>query len=188
MMAALDALRPWLLAEGKRRYQETAQMAAQLRKKYPALTETDAQLDPTRFTLCTENGYQVEKFLQEHNIWPEMADSEHVVFILTCADGVEEVERLEQALDALGLHEKTRPHSTVSAPPLPQSVRTPREALFAPKETINLAEAVGRIAAEQIAPYPPGVPIAAPGERIDEKILAYLEQLGYNKMKTTVLR
>ena len=188
MMAALDALRPWLLAEGKRRYQETAQMVAHLRKKYPALTETDAQLDPTRFTLCTENGYQVEKFLQEHNIWPEMADSEHVVFILTCADDVEEVERLEQALDALGLHEKTRPHSTVSAPPLPQSVRTPREALFAPKETINLAEAVGRIAAEQIAPYPPGVPIAAPGERIDEKILAYLEQLGYNKMKTTVLR
>ena len=163
-------------------------MIAHLRKKYPALTETDAQLDPTRFTLCTENGYQVEKFLQEHNIWPEMADSEHVVFILTCADDVEEVERLEQALDALGLHEKTRPHSTVSAPPLPQSVRTPREALFAPKETINLAEAVGRIAAEQIAPYPPGVPIAAPGERIDEKILAYLEQLGYNKMKTTVLR
>ena len=51
-----------------------------------------------------------------------------------------------------------------------------------------MTQAVGRIAAEQIAPYPPGVPIAAPGERIDEKILAYLEQLGYNKMKTTVLR
>ena len=188
MMAALDALRPWLLAEGKRRYQETAQMTAQLRKKYPALTEIDAKLDPTRFTLCTENGYQVEKFLQEHNIWPEMADSKHVVFILTCADGVEEVERLEQALDALGLHGKTRPHSTVSAPPLPQSVRTPRQALFAPKEAVDMTQAVGRIAAEQIAPYPPGVPIAAPGERIDEKILAYLEQLGYNKMKTTVLR
>lgn len=188
MMAALDALRPWLLAEGKQRYQETAQMVAQLRKKYPALTETDTQLDPTRFTLCTENGDQVEKFLQAHHIWPEMADSEHIVFILTCADGVEEVERLEQALDAFGLHGKIRPHSTVSAPPLPQSVCTPREALFAPKETVDLAQAAGRIAAEQIAPYPPGVPIAAPGERIDEKILAYLEQLGYNKMKTTVLR
>ena len=188
MMAALDALRLWLLAEGKQRYQETAQMVAQLRKKYPALTGTDTQLDPTRFTLCTENGDQVEKFLQAHHIWPEMADSEHIVFILTCADGVEEVERLEQALDAFGLHGKIRPHSTVSAPPLPQSVCTPREALFAPKETVDLAQAAGRIAAEQIAPYPPGVPIAAPGEQIDEKILAYLEQLGYNKMKTTVLR
>ena len=71
---------------------------------------------------------------------------------------------------------------------MPQSVRTPREALFAPKETVDMTRAIGRIAAEQIAPYPPGVPIAAPGERIDEKILAYLEQLGYNKMKTTVLR
>ena len=188
MMAALDALRPWLMTEGKQCYQKTAQQVAQLRKKYLALTDADAKLDPTRLTICTENGYQVEKFLQEHNIWPEMADSEHVVFILTCADGVEEVERLEQALDALGLHGKTRPHSTVSAPPLPQSVRTPREALFAPKEAVDMTQAVGRIAAEQIAPYPPGVPIAAPGERIDEKILAYLEQLGYNKMKTTVLR
>ena len=167
MMAALDALRPWLMTEGKQCYQKTAQQVAQLRKKYLALTDADAKLDPTRLTICTENGYQVEKFLQEHNIWPEMADSEHVVFILTCADGVEEVERLEQALDALGLHGKTRPHSTVSAPPLPQSVRTPREALFAPKEAVDMTQAVGRIAAEQIAPYPPGVPIAAPGERID---------------------
>ena len=117
-----------------------------------------------------------------------MAESEHVFFILTCADGGEGVERLKQAIDALGRQEKTRPRSTVSAPPLPQPVHTPREALFAPKATVDLPQAVGRIAAEQIAPYPPGVPIAAPGERIDEKILAYLEQLGYNKMKTIVLR
>lgn len=86
------------MTEGKQCYQKTAQQVAQLRKKYLALTDADAKLDPTRLTICTENGYQVEKFLQEHNIWPEMADSEHVVFILTCADGVEEVERLEPSL------------------------------------------------------------------------------------------
>lgn len=188
MMAALDALRPWLMTEGKQCYRKTAQQVAQLRKKYPALMDADAKLDPTRLTICTENGYQVEKFLQERNVWPEMADSEHVVFILTCADGAEEFTRLEQALDALSLHGTPRPHSNVPAPPVPQSVCTPREALFAPKETVRLSQAMGRIAAEQIAPYPPGVPIVAPGERIDEKILAYLEQLGYNKMKTTVLR
>lgn len=188
MMAALDVLRPWLLTDGKKQYENIAQKVAQLRKKYPALTDADTELDPTRFTLCVENGYHVEKFLQERNIWPEMADSGHVVFILTCADGVEEVERLERTLDALALQGTVRAGSSVPAPPVPQFVRTPREALFAPKETMMVSQALGRVVAEQIAPYPPGVPIVAPGERIDEKVLAYLNQLGYNKRKTTVLR
>lgn len=188
MMAALDALRPWLLTEGKQNYQMIAQQVAQLRKKYPALMETDAKLDPTRLTLCTENGNQVEKFLQERNVWPEMADSAHVVLILTCADEAADVNRLERALDAFMLQGKPRFHSSISAPPLPQAVTTPREALFARKERVPLSQALGRVVAEQLAPYPPGVPIAAPGERIDEKVLAYLAQLGYNKRKITVLR
>lgn len=188
MMAALDALRPWLLNQGKNRYLWTGFAVAALRRNYPVLTEQDARLDPTRLTLCVENGYQVERQLQEQNIWPEMADSGHVVFILTCADQGEEVLRLEEGLAAIGLRGTSRPSSPVTAPPLPRQICSPREALFAPKETISLAQAVGRVAAEQIAPYPPGVPIVAPGEEISQKVLAYLEQLGYNEGKTTVLR
>ncbi|MEG2097279.1 MAG: hypothetical protein RRY65_03850 [Pseudoflavonifractor sp.] len=57
---------------------------------------------------------------------------------------------------------------------------TPREAVFAPHMTLPLAQAEGRIAACQIAPYPPGVPVIAPGEQIGKKSLAFLSETGYN--------
>ena len=63
----------------------------------------------------------------------------------------------------------------------------PWRALFAPRETVPLARSVGRIAAEQIAPYPPGVPVIAPGERIEKKHLAYLREIGYNKAYCDVI-
>lgn len=39
----------------------------------------------------------------------------------------------------------------------------PRDAFFAPKETVPVGQAVGRICVEQITPYPPGMPVIIPG-------------------------
>jgi arginine decarboxylase len=50
----------------------------------------------------------------------------------------------------------------------------PRDAFFAPKETVAARQAIGRIAAEQITPYPPGIPVIIPGERITAPLLDYL--------------
>jgi arginine decarboxylase len=55
-----------------------------------------------------------------------------------------------------------------------ESVMTPREAFFADAENVPVAEAAGRIAAEMVSPYPPGVPVLAPGERITQDTLDYL--------------
>ena len=52
---------------------------------------------------------------------------------------------------------------------------SPRDAFFADHERVPAAEAVGRIAAETAAPYPPGVPELAPGERIHAATLAALQ-------------
>lgn len=49
-----------------------------------------------------------------------------------------------------------------------------RDAFFAPKETVTAGQAVGRICAEQITPYPPGIPVIIPGERITAELLEYL--------------
>ena len=48
----------------------------------------------------------------------------------------------------------------------PQTVLSPREAFFAKNETVTAAAAIGRVSAELVAPYPPGVPVLAPGELI----------------------
>ena len=54
---------------------------------------------------------------------------------------------------------------------------TPREAFFARADHVKRAQAVGRISAELITPYPPGVPVLAPGEVVNEAIVAYLSEL-----------
>ena len=68
------------------------------------------------------------------------------------------------------------------APTLPQRVLSPRQALFAPSRVMPLKDCLGEVSACQIAPYPPGVPVVAPGERIGKKELSYLQQIGYNIM------
>jgi hypothetical protein len=50
----------------------------------------------------------------------------------------------------------------------------PRDAFFAAKENVDAGQAVGRICAEQITPYPPGIPVIIPGERITAELLDYL--------------
>ncbi|MFF0459705.1 aminotransferase class I/II-fold pyridoxal phosphate-dependent enzyme [Streptomyces mexicanus] len=50
----------------------------------------------------------------------------------------------------------------------------PRDAFFGPAESVPADRAAGRIAAEMISPYPPGVPVVAPGEVITDEVLDYL--------------
>ncbi len=50
----------------------------------------------------------------------------------------------------------------------------PREAFFAARQTVAADQVVGRIAAEQITRYPPGIPVIIPGERITAELLEYL--------------
>ncbi|WP_202867912.1 hypothetical protein [Kribbella pittospori] len=55
-----------------------------------------------------------------------------------------------------------------------EQVMLPREAFFAAQEAVPAGAAAGRIAAEQITPYPPGIPAMLPGERISEGAVDYL--------------
>lgn len=54
---------------------------------------------------------------------------------------------------------------------------TPREAFFAPAENVKPKDAIGRVSAELVTPYPPGIPVAAPGEVYNEAIVYYLEEV-----------
>jgi len=54
---------------------------------------------------------------------------------------------------------------------------TPREAFFAPAQKVKANDAVGRVSAEFVTPYPPGIPVAAPGEVYNEAIVYYLEEV-----------
>ncbi|MGM9537701.1 MAG: aminotransferase class I/II-fold pyridoxal phosphate-dependent enzyme [Candidatus Onthomonas sp.] len=187
MMAALDRLRTWLACGGEERSFLTAGAVLQMREKYPALQEAPGiVLDPMRLTLLAEDGYALAGALEDMGVYPEMADKNHVVLILTGADGEEQVDRLDAILTALDLGYQPDPALERLMPPDPETVCTPREAAFGIKEEIPLTQAEDRICARQAAPYPPGVPVIAPGERIGKNHLAYLQKIGYNDKNGTI--
>ena len=179
MLASLDAARQWMLEEGREAYLRTARRVVGLRERFPALRESASlHLDPCRFTLRVKNGPAFAGALERRGIFPEMEDGGHVIFICTAQDGREDLERLERALE--DLRSETGACPPLPAPPLPERVISLRSALFSDGELCPLEACQGRIAACQIAPYPPGVPVVAPGERIGKKELAYLKKIGYN--------
>ena len=60
-------------------------------------------------------------------------------------------------------------------PPWGELVMTPREAFLGPQEIVPTREAVGRVAAESLAAYPPGIPNVLPGERLTAETLDYIQ-------------
>lgn len=190
LMAALDLCRDYMQREGAAAYTQTVLAVRELRRRFDALTEEDAALDPCRFVWKVMDGPTSSRRLEKMGIYPEMEDAGHVVFTLTCADGAEKLQRLVHALEKLSDEPISRKEWTI--PSLPQKFpcqeRTPREALFAVHRSVALEDSEGEISAEQIAPYPPGIPVIAPGERIDKKHLSYLSQVGYNmRERITIL-
>ena len=186
IMASLDVVRDWMVNWGAEKYQRVAVRTARLRQKFPSLSDRPYRgfsLDPTRFVLKVKNGPAFVQALRQHGYIPEMEDGGHVVFICAAQDSAGDFDRLERVLEELRGQMGDCP--PVPAPPIPKRVISPRQALFAFSRARSLEDCEGEIAACQIAPYPPGVPVLAPGEQISKKELAYLRRIGYN-MQTVV--
>jgi lysine decarboxylase len=124
------------------------------------------------------SGIDVERHLIGNGIPVELADQDTVVPIVTMADTETGVTRLTDALrEAIAIHRgPSRPARTAVqwGPPPPVGL-TPRDAFFAAHTTVAASEAVGRISAETIAPYPPGVPVLVPGEVVTAGLLDALQ-------------
>ena len=99
-----------------------------------------------------------------------MADARHVVLICTASDTSDDLDRLEEAL-ATVLAEQSAPADLPPLPPAPEPVQalSPGRPASPPTETLPVGRAEGRVSASQVAPYPPGIPVIAPGERIGKK-------------------
>ncbi|MFD7628361.1 aminotransferase class I/II-fold pyridoxal phosphate-dependent enzyme [Streptomyces sp. NPDC059851] len=126
------------------------------------------------------SGMQAAEWLRTHrHVDLGGSDSCRMSVSITHADDAETEERLVTALRALveGADSmESQPPVDLPAPPaleLEQAL-LPREAFFAPAEHVPAERAAGRISAELISPYPPGVPVIAPGEVITDEVLDYL--------------
>jgi arginine decarboxylase len=136
------------------------------------------RFDPVKIVLRANvlglSGVDVEKQLQLVNIRVEMADRDTIVFLATLADNRDDFKILENALVPIlkSLQGPARETQTsLSWSVVPKVGISIRDAYFADTEFVSAKDAIGRISADLIAPYPPGVAVVAPGEVLTEQIV-----------------
>jgi arginine/lysine/ornithine decarboxylase len=201
LLASVDACRRQMVLEGEALLGRTLRLAAHARQRLamlPGLEVLDAgrlgldprRLDPTKLVIDVAGlgltGLEAERLLRDvYAIAPEGSDLSSVICFLTIGDNRFSVEQLVGAFAALSATARRRgahrrgaaaapPRSSGAAiAPGPQAM-TPRDAFFAPCRAVPLTAAVGEVAAELVTPYPPGIPVLAPGEVITADKLAYL--------------
>ena len=138
----------------------------------------DSRFDPTKIVLRANqlgaSGVEIEKKLQDQLIRVEMADNDTVVFLATLADSTEEFDQLADVLIPILKSLQTSRRATATSlswSVIPRVEISMRDAYFADTEMVCAADALGRISADLIAPYPPGVAVIAPGEVLTAMIL-----------------
>ena len=120
------------------------------------------------------DGNAVEQDLIAAGMPVESADRDVITAVVTLADTQEGLARLADRIAAsIELHrgDPRPPIGPAAYSVEPVAVVPPREAFFAAAEAIGIDAAVGRVSAELIAPYPPGIPVLAPGEQVTPEVL-----------------
>ena len=140
------------------------------------------RFDPTKVVLRVQqlgaSGVDIERDLQAAGIRVEMADRDTIVFLATLADSSDDFTALADALiPILKRHQGQRRESAtaLSWSVVPTRGISMRDAYFAKTEMVDASAAEGRISADLIAPYPPGVAVVAPGEVLTSQILEGLK-------------
>ncbi len=136
------------------------------------------RFDPVKVVLRANqlgaSGVEIEKAIGLLGVRVEMADRDTVVFLATLADTAQDFTRLAKILIPVLKEQATTARETATAlswSVIPQKGISMRDAYFAKTEMVSAKEALGRISADLIAPYPPGVAVVAPGEILTAQII-----------------
>jgi lysine decarboxylase len=199
LMASLDAARRQAATRGRELVGETLAALVRTReaiRTIPGLDVLDERLagapgvfdyDPLRLAIDVRgtrmSGYELARRLREdHDVLMELAGENVMVAVYGMGEDASAAsERLLSALRGVveSTSEADRDAAAVQfAPPPPwgELVMTPREAFLGPQEVVAARDAIGRVASESLAAYPPGIPNVLPGERLTAETLDYIER------------
>jgi arginine decarboxylase len=205
LVASLDVARKQMATEGAALLSRTIELASDTRQRLNQIKGVYCfgeeqvgkagvfALDPTKITVTVKalgyTGYEAEEILRRrYNVQCELADLFNCLALFTigttqdAADrfvyGVKELSREDRPIDVFspsGVLERRLQTGTYNLPAIPPIRMKPREAFLADTEFVRFKESAGRICAEVITPYPPGIPVISPGEEITPEIVAYLD-------------
>lgn len=197
LLASLDAARKQLATKGYELLEQTIQLANQTRYEINKIdhlycvgeeilgTNATYDYDPTKLIISVKElgitGYDAELWLREHyNIEVELSDLYNLLCLITPGDTEYETSLLIKALRALSKefsHQANKQAEvSVLLPDIPVLALTPRDAFYAETEMVPFEQSVGRIIAEFVMVYPPGIPIFIPGEIITKENLHYIRK------------
>lgn len=203
IMSYLDIARELMEREGREKLDRLIDINTQFRKEaektgvYKVLSQQNLGIrttqDPTRLVINISSlgisGYDADSILGErYNTRLEMADYENLVAITTVADTQESLNRFLEALKSLLGHksgqtsgrqgEVQREIFKAFWKQTPQAIKIqPWEAYSSEKELLPLQACGGKICADIITPYPPGIPLFYPGEIITDSGIQYISDI-----------
>jgi arginine/lysine/ornithine decarboxylase len=194
--AAMDGWRRQMVQHGHDLLTGALDLAADVREhiaKIPGLdplhdalvgAEASHELDELKILVDVSalgiSGYQAADWLREHRaVDVGLSDHRRIEAQLTFADDAGTANLLLDALGAMAEASADLPDPPRVDLPAPRALEldvamAPREAFFARTEDVPVERAVGRVCAEQVTPYPPGIPVLLPGERVSREIVDYL--------------
>ena len=194
LLASLDIARLQMSEVGREKILNAIELSKFLRaeiKKIPALKTFDAvknfELDLTKVTVNVENlgltGIDAEKILRhKFKIQCELSDVSNLLFIISYADNFSTVSKLVEKLGAWifelrELNKKSSDPAIYLTSDLIAPAISPREIFFSASELVPLEKSVGRICAEEVTFYPPGIPILNLGEKITPQVVIQIREL-----------
>ncbi len=193
LLASIDASRAVMERDGAAALDRTVDLVRRMRRRLAGVRglvvlddgTIEADLDPFKVTLWLPgtgvSGVDLNDRLWSLGHGPESADRDSLVLTMSLLDEPEFVDTVTDALISLIEEHRGEARTGVSSAVWavePEVVLTPREAFFARRGRVRLTDAIGEVSAEQFCPYPPGIPLLAPGERVTAEAVGAIAAAG----------
>ncbi len=196
ILASLDLARKQMALNGERIWDRILYLSRWARNKLKRLRRLrllenkdlskEYYLDITKITVNVTKtgipGYEIANILnKKYSIQVDCSDLFNIIAILGVGSNKEDLKKLVDSLEDIDIKYRANKmrFDTLALPSLStEMVVSPRDALLGKRfKEVSLKDSIGHISAETLTPYPPGIPILIPGERISEEIVEYLEKL-----------
>lgn len=193
LLSSLDISRRNLALRGQASFERVIEMAEYARREINAIGGyyaygkelidgvTVHDFDVTKLSVYTQGigltGIEVYDLLRdEYDIQIEFGDIGNILAYISIGDRLQDIERLVGALaDIKRLYARDGSDLIAGEYIQPQLVLSPQEAFYAKRKRLPLAAAVGQVCGEFVMCYPPGIPLLAPGERVTQDIVDYIQ-------------
>ena len=192
LLVSLDVARRQMAIHGKELLTETLRLSREARSQLNQIPDLQTfsqievpTLDDTRLTVMTDGlgmtGFEVDQYLDsQFDVISEMPTLTQLVFSLSLGNRQTDIERLVAGFQELSEVQSKRGKLITNYELRITSYKsclTPREAYFAKSDRVDLNRAIGRISAESLCPYPPGIPLVCIGEEITLEIVEMLQAI-----------